>query len=262
MDDGGGIGGWIISHTFYLVPLIQILTVVHVIKTGRNWFWVWIIMGFPLLGMAVYFFMEILPDFKGQGFSGSLDTILNSILPGRHLKQLQTALDDTDTVKNRKALAEYYLSVNEAEKAVELLRGCLTGVFKDEPDIHLRLANALTRAGQFAEAKKLLEGLAKQHPSYYVEQRELLTAKCLEGLGQETQALAAYEDYAGKNTSDMEGAWRYGQLLGKTGEKEKARAVFVGILKKSKTFASHHRRAQWVWTKAAKTSLKELSKEG
>ncbi|HEY5038787.1 MAG TPA: tetratricopeptide repeat protein [bacterium] len=262
MDDGGGIGIRIINHTYYLIPLIQILTVVHVIKTGRSWFWIWIILGFPLLGVTIYFFMEILPDFKGQGFSGSIDTILNSILPGRQLKQLQTALEETDTVKNRKALATYFLSVNEAEKAVELLWGCLTGVFKDEPDIHLHLAHALTQAGQFAEAEKLLEVLAKQHPSYYVEQRELLTAKCLEGLGQESQALAAYEDYAGKNTADMEGAWRYGQLLEKNGQKEKAKAVYGGILKKSKTFASHHRRAQRVWIKAARACLKELSKAG
>ena len=249
----------ILSHGYYLVPLIQILVAVHVIKTGRSWIWFWVILGFPLLGAAVYFFAEILPDMKGQGFSGSWDNLLNDFVPGRELRNLQTGFEESDTVTNRKALAAYYLAHQEADKAVELIRGCLTGVFKDDPDINLRYAAALVETGQFKEAQKILEFLAKKHPSYYLSQRELLTAKCLENLGQEAQALAAYADYAGKNTAELEGWWRYGRLLEKSGQKEKARSIYLELLKKSKSLGSHHRRSQRVWIKAAKTSLKELS---
>ena len=32
-----------------LVPFIQILVAIHVIKTGRSWYWLWIVFGFPSL---------------------------------------------------------------------------------------------------------------------------------------------------------------------------------------------------------------------
>ena len=252
----------ILGYIYYLVPLIQILIAVHVIKTGRSWYWLWIVFGFPMIGAAVYFFVEILPDMRGQGIGGSWDNLLNDFVPGRELRNLQTAFEESDTVTNRKALAVYYLAHQVADKAVELMRGCLTGVFKDDPDINLRYAAALVEAGQFAEAQKILGELAKKYPNYYLSQRELLAAKCLENLGQEAKALVAYEDYAGKNTADMEGWWRYGRLLEKSGQKEKARSIYLELLKKAKSVGAHHRRSQRVWVKAAKTSLKELSKTG
>lgn len=258
MAGNNGIVAWVISHSVYIIPAIQILIAIHAIQTGRNWYWFWIIFAFPLVGPAIYFFVEILPDYKGQGFNGILESILNSLQPGRELRRLQGALEETDTVKNRKDLADYYLSHQEADKAVEMMRGCMTGVFKEDPDINLRLSIALVEVGQFAEAKKILEGLAKRNPTYYVSPRELLSAKCWEGLGQEAQALEAFEEYARKNTADMEGWWRYGRILEKSGQKEKAKTVYVEMLKKSKTIASHHRRSQLNWIKSAKTSLKEL----
>ena len=49
---------------FFITLLLQVAFVIHVIKTGRNqlWIWVLIIPGIALVGMLAYLFVEILPE--------------------------------------------------------------------------------------------------------------------------------------------------------------------------------------------------------
>ncbi|HEW98725.1 MAG: hypothetical protein DRR16_06130 [Candidatus Parabeggiatoa sp. nov. 3] len=46
--------------------LIQIAFAIHVVKTGRDRMWLWIILIFSVLGCVVYFFAEILPELQNS----------------------------------------------------------------------------------------------------------------------------------------------------------------------------------------------------
>lgn len=237
---------------YYVIPLLQILAIIHVLKTGRSWFWAWIIFMFPGLGLAVYFFMEILPEFREPNTGAGGDSILDTIMPGRKLGRLESALQDSDTVQNRKVLADYYLAAGEPLKSVELYRQCLTGVYKDDPHVNLGLAGSLVEAGEYGESKKILEDLRKRNVVYETSKRDLFYARALESLGQEKEALQVYENVLKIYGSEVEGTCRLAQLLEKMGQKEKAKALYDDLVKKAKTFAPHFRRQQQAWIQLAK----------
>ena len=249
-----------IGYLGYLVPLLQIIAAVHVIRTGRSWYWLWIIFFFPVIGVAVYFFAEMAPSFQTGGFQGVMESLLNTVLPGRQLKHLQDAVEDADTVQNRKALAEYYLSQGETSKAVELYRSCLTGVFKDDPHVNLGYACCLVEAGGAEEALKILGALRQKNAVYETSRRDLYYARVLEALGKEKEALQAYEELLQKYGSEVEGACRLALLLEKTGQKDKALPIYKDLVKKSQRFSAHYRKEQIAWIRTAKVRLKELGK--
>lgn len=228
------------------------------IKTGRSWYWLWIIFFFPAIGVAVYFFAEMAPSFQQGGFQGVTESLLNALLPGRRLKLLQEAQEDADTVQNRKALAEYYLSHGEIPKAVELYRSCLTGVFKDDPHVNLGYACSLVEAGEAPEAEKILGALRRKNAAYETSRRDLYYARALEAQGKEGEALQAYEELLRKYGSEVEGACRLALLFEKTGQKDKALPLYMDLVKKSKRFSAHYRKEQIAWIKMAKARLKEL----
>lgn len=248
-----------IGYFYYLVPLLQIIAAVHVLRTGRSWYWLWIIFFFPMVGVAVYFFAEMAPSFQSGGFQGVVESLLNAILPGRQLKHLQEAVEDADTVQNKKALAEYYLDHAETAKAVEIYRSCLTGVFKDDPHINLGYACCLVEAGEAAEAFKILGALRQKNAVYETSRRDLYYARALEALGKEKEALQAYEELLLKYGSEVEGACRLGLLYEKTGEKEKALPLYKDLVKKSQRFSAHYRKEQIAWIRTARKRFKELA---
>ena len=48
-----------------LSVLLQIILVVHAIKTGRPYWWIWLILFFPFVGSGAYLLIEVAPDFRG-----------------------------------------------------------------------------------------------------------------------------------------------------------------------------------------------------
>src|SRR5689334_5267926 len=52
---------------FYIIGIaLSIPRIVHVIKTGPNTVWVIVLLAFPLIGSAVYFFVEVFPELKSS----------------------------------------------------------------------------------------------------------------------------------------------------------------------------------------------------
>ncbi len=46
--------------------IIQVLLVVHCIKTGRNTIWIWVIVLLPIAGPIAYIAVELLPELFGS----------------------------------------------------------------------------------------------------------------------------------------------------------------------------------------------------
>jgi len=87
--------------------VIQIFCIVHAIKTGRDRIWIWVILLFPGIGSAVYFFLEILPDLRSTPAGrAAAAKVLKIINPQRDLKRLAKELELTDNVENKMKLAK------------------------------------------------------------------------------------------------------------------------------------------------------------
>ena len=44
-----------------IVVLIQFCFAYHALKTGRPYWWIFIIMAFPVMGCVIYYFVEVFP---------------------------------------------------------------------------------------------------------------------------------------------------------------------------------------------------------
>lgn len=51
---------------YALTIIVQILCVMHVVRTGREKWWILLIIFLPIVGMAAYFLIEVLPDMQGD----------------------------------------------------------------------------------------------------------------------------------------------------------------------------------------------------
>ncbi len=241
---------------YYLVPVIQALTILHAVKTERDFHWIWIILFLPVLGTLIYLAVEVLPEFQREEAGTFLEQLLNRLQPGRELRMLQENVEQLDTVEHRRALAAYQLRAGQPATAVEIYCGCLQGALRDDPVIMLELAQALFAAGSFPEARALLEQLKSQPSSPEQPRRDLLYARILEGLGDHPGALAAYSQLVNRLGSDEEVTCRYALLLKQNGQAQAAREMFQALLLRARRFSAHYRRSQRPWIRLARREIK------
>lgn len=236
----------------FLLISIQVVCVVHVIKRGRPFWWLWLIILVPFIGCLVYFIVELLPDMQRSGAVRGLGSDIASIVdPTRNLRKLEEELQISDTIKNRQGLARGYLNAGRHQEAIDLYQSCLTGIYQDDPGMMLELSLALFLNGACAEAKETLQRLRADNPAFRASEQQLLFARTLEQLGELDDALEEYASLA-KRYSGAEAQCRYALLLKRTGQAEKARAEFNDILVFANRSPAYYRKAQRQWIRIAK----------
>jgi hypothetical protein len=230
-----------------LILLAQIACAVHVVRTGRNYIWIYLVVFVPVVGMAAYFLAEILPEFmRGRTAHRVASGMGQAIDPGRGLREAMQRVQITPTAENKMALAEHYRLAGKPDEAIALYREALTGIHATDPTIMLGLARALFAKGDAAAAQTELEDLRDANPSYNSPEGHLLYARSLEAQGKidaalkEYQALIAY--YPGQ-----EARCRYALLLQQAGHGEEARRLFDEICQLIEYGPRHQRRAQREW---------------
>lgn len=158
--------------------LIALFFAVHVVRTGRELYWLFLLFIFPMLGSAVYFFAVFLPQSRLERTLGKAGAIVRDKLdPGRALREARAAFDLTPTAYNQSALANAYLAAGMFGKAVEQYDACLRGPFAGDPDIRMAAAEARLAHQQPNDAAAALVELRKTHPNFKLEQVGLLLAR-------------------------------------------------------------------------------------
>jgi len=237
---------------YLLIPLLQIICVVHVVRTGRPFMWIYILLFLPGLGVAAYVIVEILPGWFGSRTARNLGSSAVSALdPKRELRYRRQALDEADTVDNRRLLAESLVAAGEPGEALELYRGILTGIHADDPGMLLGKAKAAYGVGQYDLALETVLQLGETNPRYQPVEAQLLHAMTLEASGRDEEAA---EDYAALVTHapGEEVRCRYAMLLKRHGDRDAATALFQEILARSRRAPRHYRRQERQWIEIAR----------
>lgn len=235
--------------------IIQAAFVMHVVKTGRNTTWIWIIVMLPLAGSVAYLVLEVLPGIQGSRAGRSaakrFDTAVN---PNKNLNKAATDYSISDTVDNSLKLADELMNKGAFGEAKELYLRSMRGMHKDDPEILSRLATSQFMLGDFLESKLSLDTLIEANPNYKNEDSHLLYARCLENLGDTDGAIEEYEVLA-EYFSGPEAAYRYALLCKKTGNLEKKHELLNEIIKKSQHAGKHYNSLHKEWIKNAKNEL-------
>lgn len=244
---------------YSLATLLTIACVVHVIRTGQNTTWIWVIGGLffiPFLGPLVYFCAVILPDLMGSR-SGrrAVRGLRDTLNPEAELRRLENDVKVTGDVGSRQRYADELVRLGRPQEAVDVYKSCLTGLFADDPKLLLGYARSLFAAGDAAGARRTLDDLISKNPEFKSADGHLLYARALESEGDFEKALSEYETLAGYYPG-AEAAVRYAQLLKRQGHDGKARQILEGLLDRAKYAPSHYKRAQREWLDAANAELR------
>lgn len=236
---------------YILTVLIQVGFAVHVVRTGRNFMWLWIIIFVPLVGCLVYFIAEILPELgRSRTVARAKNHLVNAVDPGRELRRRRELLEATGTVDNRIALADECVEARMYDEAIALYRECLVGIHKADPNIMERLARAQFEKGDAAEARQTLDDLIRENPDYKSTEGHLLYARALEALGEMEAACKEYEILLGSYPGE-EARVRYAQLLARKGDTSRARDLYSETLVRAKRAPKYYREKEREWIRLA-----------
>jgi hypothetical protein len=233
--------------------LIQAAFIIHVIKTGRNqlWIWVLIIPGLAFVGMVAYLFVEILPElFRSRAAQRTARGLRKAMDPERDLRRYENEASIGGNVASRQRYAEELARHARYEEAIAQYRQALSGLYEHDANLMLGLAQAQFGKGDAAAARATLDELIRLNPDFRSPAGHLLYARALESEGNVAKALEEYRAVVG-SFPGAEAAVRYAQLLKAQGQGEEAQKVARELLQQARIAPGHYRRAQREWLDAA-----------
>src|SRR5882724_9770115 len=242
-----------------LAAIVDILLVVscaiHVVRTGRPFFWIYIIIFFPLIGALIYVAAELLPELFGTRAARRAASSARNILdPEKDYREASRNLQISPTAYNMCALAEACVERQSYDEAITLYRGALVGVTADAPDIMKGLARACFLKGDMSGALAVLDDLRAKNPDYRSADAHMIYARSLEGLGRDAEALDEYAALT-RYYNGEEARCRWALALRKVGKTAEARTLFEEIARAQKLAPKHYVKAQREWIDIARTNL-------
>jgi hypothetical protein len=240
-------------HPLFVLSLVlQIGCAVHVVRTGRPMYWIFLLLIGSYVAVAIYIFAEVLPGLRNHRtarrmVSGAQDRID----PERHKRRAAQQLDVADTLDNRRRLADESFRSGDYQQAAELYRSGLKGLYNTDPNLMLGLARSQFALNLPAEAKRTLDDLIAANPDFRSSEGHLLYARCVEASGDIQAALHEYEAVS-QGFPGEEARVRYAQLLGRDGQTDKAAEVFAEVLKRARVAPGYYQREQREWIDIAR----------
>jgi hypothetical protein len=231
------------------------MCVVHAVRTGRDRYWIWIILVLPGLGCVAYFVAELLPELMGtKQARGVAKAAVKAIDPDRDYRKLVDNLDTADTADNKRKLAEEYIERGNPDMAVTLLESALAGPLADDPALLYGMARARFAAKDFAGSEATLLRLHQANDKFRAAEAHLLFARALEGQNKLAEALAEYDKVAAYFPG-AEARCRYAALLRDQGQDERARGIFAEVVRGLDKAGKGFIRDQREWYDFAKRHL-------
>jgi hypothetical protein len=230
---------------------IQAGLIIHVIKTGRNQIWIWVLALLSLPGAIAYIAVEILPDmFRSRTAQRTARGFKKAMDPTADLRRYESEARLTGNVASRQRYAEELSRHGRHDEAIAQYREALTGLYEHDPNLMLGVAQSQFAKGDAVAARTTLDDLIRLNPDFRSPQGHLLYARALETEGNITKALEEYKVLA-PSYPGAEAAVRYAQLLQSQGRREEAKKVATELLEQARIAPAHYRKAQKSWLDAA-----------
>ena len=143
---------------FFLSLLIQVLLIVHVIKTGRNQIWIWVLALLSLPGAIAYIAVELVPElFRSRTAQRTARGFRKAMDPGADLRRFENEARVTGNVAARQRYAEELSRQGRHDEAIVQFREALTGLYAHDPNLMLGIARAQFAKGEAGAARATLD---------------------------------------------------------------------------------------------------------
>jgi hypothetical protein len=238
-----------------LALVLDVLCCVHVVRTGRDTYWLYLIIILQPLGAIIYLLAIIVPDFMSGRGTRLGRAAMKAIDPTRAYREAKLLADDAPTVYNRMQLAEAAAALGNYEEAAHLYRLCMDGVHSEDPVLMLRYAECLIELKRNTDALDMLEKLGNLGESARTPQAALLLARAHEGLGDWAAADRAYA-WAAERVVGIEGLARYAAFLSAQGRRHEADDQMALLEKRYARVPRAFRKEAGAWRDYAVAALK------
>lgn len=235
--------------------IFSIALAVHVVRSGRELFWLWIILIFQPLGGLVYFLAIVLPEVFGGPAAHRLGSTARAALdPTREYREARAACEDTPTVRNQSRLAQAAAALGRHDEAERLYAEAAQGIHQDDPALLLGRANALLDLGRGPDAVAVLDRLAQDEAEGHTPAAMLARGRAYEAVGRLAEADAALGDAAAR-LPGFEGQGRYAAFMARHGRRQEAEDAVAEMDKRLTKLAPQFRREGRHWRDLAVRAL-------
>jgi hypothetical protein len=244
--------------------LISLALAYHSIRTGRSPMWL-LALGaasfFSILATfavwGAYLIFAVLPDIWGshqmRRFRGG---VAHAADPGRGYREKKRQAEQVGSVDAKRELAEESLKRGLYSEAIALYEDAMRGPLSENDPVLLKgLGRAKMLSGNGAEAERLFLKMKEVDPAAFDADVELDYARALEAQGKNDVAIQQYESVAARYPGE-EARCRFGLLLERMGQQDRAQAVFREIVASVQGAPGHYRSRQGEWLRIARQHLK------
>lgn len=234
---------------------LQILCVVHAVRTGRTQPWIFIIVFLPMVGCAAYFLVEILPSLANNRRSRKVFSDVSTLIdPDREFRERKAQVELTGTPAAKAALADECARKGMFDEAIVLYSAALEEPFANDPTFLMGYARVLIEKGDFAECERALDHLRATNPDFSSQDGHLMYARALEGQNKTEAATTEYEGLIGY-FAGFEAKVRYALMLQKLGSVVRARELLDGVVKAYNRQPRHAQALNRDWYNVARRNL-------
>lgn len=251
--------GWLLAFDGALGVLgifsaiAQVACLIHVYRTGRPYWWFWVILWFPVVGVGAYLLFELRPGWGKINWRSILWKLKSR---AERIRILREQLEDSSTVSNRLLLAEELFAAGRYDEVCELLSDGLRGAFATDAEMLLQLAEAHLTAGRIDAAEAALARMEDERSRDVQFRRKLLEARILAQRGEVAAAEPRFRALLSPNRSE---APRYylGDMLITAGRREEGERLLRQILDQYRSGTAVWRAHEREWQAAARNRLKQ-----
>jgi hypothetical protein len=232
--------------------LIQLACAAHVVRSGRSYLWIVPIIFLPWIGCAAYAIYAFASSAsRNYAIRRLSDDTPNITDPGTSYWQKKREMETVGSAQAKRVFAEECIKRGRFQDAVDLYQSAAVGALASDPALLHGLARAKLLAGDPAGSQAAFEALREADPASFTNDARLDFARALAAQGKNEEAAREYEALVPVYPGE-EARARYGLLLKKLGQNEKAQSLFQRIIADMKSAPGYVRRRQREWLNVAK----------
>src|SRR5882672_1744361 len=117
---------------FYLISIaLTVACVVHIMKTGRDRFWIYVVVFLPMAGPVAYLIVELLPGlWSSRGTRRALRSVRKTLDPEADLRRLESERRFSNSIDAHRRYAEELIANGRPGEAIQVYRESLKGIFE------------------------------------------------------------------------------------------------------------------------------------
>jgi hypothetical protein len=226
---------------------------IHIWRTGRPYWWAFVVLGFPVFGAVAYIVFEMLPS---AGADQHVRRVIRHFKPDAGFRARLEEVERCGSLANRLALADECINIGQFDDAIRIYESVLHGQHADDLQAMFGLANAYFWKGDAGNAVRELQRVVEREPMYASGEAKLMLARGLSGAGRANEARDTYEALLPHFAGEEARAY-FVAFLAQQKDRARAEQIMADMDKRFRLASSTYRRVNHSWRRDAHKAFTE-----